>query len=115
MITPRQETPRSIDPAAQSIVDTIAVAGVRRLCQRLVEELSSLHRDVTVVTSDVDIQAEVRTARGVRGLCRIVPYRELIHVQVGDRIMWESRVRDDAGYYQAVDMILRSFLRAFGR
>jgi hypothetical protein len=105
---------RPIAPAAQSIVDAVATAGVRRLCQQLVEEISNLHRDVELTATDVDIQAEIRTRGRARPLCRIVPYRELIHVQVGSDPMWESRVRDEAGYFAAIDMILRTFLRTFG-
>ncbi len=93
------------------LVDTIADAGVRELCLRLLKEVSGLHADVVVSADGVDIRAEVRG----RSLCRIVPYRELFHVQVGASPMWESRVRDEAGYFEAVDMILRTFLRAMAR
>jgi hypothetical protein len=76
-----------------------------------VDELARLHGDVSLSVGTVDIRAE---AWG-RQLCRIVPYRELIHVQVGEAPMWESRVRDEAAYLEAIDMILSTFLRAVPR
>jgi len=84
-----------------------AHAHVRDLCSRLVDELGSLHGDIEVVGTGVDIRAEFRG----RTLCRLVPYRELVHIQVGDSPVWEGRIRNDRDYLEVVDMILRAFVR----
>jgi hypothetical protein len=82
-------------------------AHVRDLCARLVEDLGALHREVEVVGTGVDIRAEFRG----RTLCRLVPYRELVHIQVGDSPVWEARIRNERDYLEAVDMMLRAFVR----
>jgi hypothetical protein len=95
-------------PSVRSLVDGVGDPEVRRLCHGLVGELARLHEAVVVSPGPVDIRAE---AWG-RQLCRIVPYRELVHVQVGERPTWETRVRDEVSYLEAVDMILSAFLRS---
>jgi hypothetical protein len=40
-----------------------------------------------------------------------VPYRELVHIQVGDSPVWEARIRNERDYLEAVDMMLRAFVR----
>jgi len=74
---------------------------------RLVQVLRELHTDVGVSESGVELRAEL----GGRMLCRVVPYRELLHIQVGDSPTWEVRVRDEAGFLDAVDRTLAAFLR----
>ena len=75
--------------------------------RRLVQVLRDLHTDVGVSESGVELRAEF----GGRMLCRVVPYRELLHVQVGDSPTWEVRVRDEAGFLDAVDRTLEAFVR----
>lgn len=74
--------------------------------ERLVAILGGLHTDVSVGETGVELRARV----GERTLCRVVPYRELLHVQVGDAPVWEVRVRDEAAFLDAVDRILRAFV-----
>ena len=90
--------------------DVITNASVRALFHELIEILSNLHGDVVMHRSPVD----VRTEFNGRTICRIVPYRELIHLQVGDAPVWEVRIRDEAGYLEAVDRILVVFLSLAG-
>jgi len=74
---------------------------------RLVLFLHGLHTDGRVRESGVELRAEL----GGRLLCRVVPYRELLHIQVGDAPTWEVRVRDEAGFLDAIDRILAVFVR----
>jgi len=74
---------------------------------RLVDSLRSLPGSVRVEESSVDLRAEF----GRRLLCRVVPYRELLHIQVGAEPTWEIRVRDRGAYASAIDRIFREFLR----
>lgn len=91
---------------SDSLGDVIANVAVRGFFHELLEILSNLHEDVAVRWSPVDIRAEF----AARTICRIVPYRELIHIHVGDAPAWEVRVRDEVGYLEAVDRILDVFL-----
>lgn len=84
----------------------ITNTSVRALFHELLEIVSTLHDGVTIHRSPVDIRAEYAG----RTICRVVPYRELIHLQIGDAPVWEVRVRDEAGYLDAVDRILDVFL-----
>jgi hypothetical protein len=91
---------------SDSLGDVIANVAVRGYFHELIEILANLHEDVAVRWSPVDIRAEF----AARTICRVVPYRELIHIHVGDAPAWEVRVRDEAGYLEAVDRILDVFL-----
>jgi len=86
--------------------DIIANVSVRGYFHELVDILSNLHDDVDVFRSPVDIRAEY----GGRTICRVVPYRELIHLHVGDTPAWEVRIRDEVAYLDAVDRVLDVFL-----
>lgn len=101
------ETPAAV----RALAERFEVPEVRGLFLRLADDLNRMHGDVCVTVSDIDLRAD---AAG-RPLCRLVPYRELIHVQVGDGPAWESRVRETGGYYQAVDMIVATLLQALSR
>lgn len=85
--------------------DVIADAAVHKLYHRLIAYVSGLHEDLDMRRSAVEIHAEYHG----RPLCRIVPYRELLHIHVGDAPAWEVRVRDDAGFLEAVHRILENF------
>ena len=96
----------SAPPPAPSLADIIVDRTLRQLYDRLIDALRGLHADVAVSESAVEARAEYDG----RTLCRIVPYRELVHVQVGDPRVWEIRVRDTAGFHEVLDRILRTFL-----
>ena len=90
-----------------SFGDIIANVSVRGFFHELVDVLTHLHEDVEVQYSPVDIRAEYCG----RTICRIVPYRELVHMQIGDDPVWEVRIRGEAGYLDAVDLIFDVFLK----
>jgi hypothetical protein len=46
-------------------------------------------------------------------LCRVVSYRELLHIQIGQNPMWETRVRASSEFPPVMEHIVRAFLRAF--
>lgn len=86
--------------------ESIANLTVRGFFYELLEILSNLGEDVEIGTSPVDIRAELFG----KTLCRVVPYRELIHLHVGDDPVWEIRVRNETGHLEAVDRILEVYL-----
>ena len=90
-----------------ALADVITDQSVRSMYGSLVECLESLHGSVRVKESGIELRAEFENNL----LCRVVPYRELLHIQVGKDPTWEVRVRDRSGYAGAVDRILREFLR----
>ena len=100
---------RTVRPEARrsGLADVIVDQSVRSMYGRLVGCLESLHGSVRVTESGIELRAEFEN----RILCRVVPYRELLHIQVGTDPTWEVRVRDRTGYVGAVDRILREFLR----
>lgn len=91
---------------ASALAEAITDRYVREMFDSLIERLGALHDDVTVSADGVDVRVEYSGLF----LCRLVPYRELIHIQIGESPTWEIRVRDEAGYFQAVDRILRTFV-----
>jgi hypothetical protein len=107
------EPPRAAAASAphRPISDAVSHAHVRDSCARLVEDVASLHREVTIAGTGVDIRAEFRG----RLLCRVVPYRELLHVHVGDGPTWEARVRNESDYVSVVDAVVRAFRRMASR
>jgi hypothetical protein len=58
-------------------------------------------------------RVEIRLNFEKRLLCRVVPYRELFHVQVGEENAWEIRVRDEAALLDTVDRVLARFLQLY--
>lgn len=76
---------------------------------RFVALLSGVHEGVQVQATRV----EVRFFLGDAFLCRLVPYRELFHVQIGDAPSWDARVRTQDGYAEAVDRALQRYLDVF--
>jgi hypothetical protein len=79
---------------------------VRGYFYELVKIVSGLNADVDVQYGSVDIRVEYTG----KCICRIVPYRELIHLHIGESPVWEVRVRDEAAYLEAVDRILDVYL-----
>jgi len=86
--------------------ETITNLTVRGYFYELLEILTNLGEDVEIGASPVDIRAEYSG----NTICRLVPYRELIHLHVGGGPIWEVRIRDEAGYLEAVDRILDVYL-----
>ena len=86
--------------------DVIANVTVRGFFFELLGILQDLHEDVVVQHGPVDIRAEYLD----KCICRIVPYRELVHLHIGESPVWEVRIRDEAGYLDAVDRILDVYL-----
>lgn len=86
--------------------EIISDASIRRRFDDLLGLLEGLHERVTVSIGNVDVRVEYDG----KLLCRVVPYRELIHLQIGDSPTWEIRVGNDKGYAEAVDRILKTFL-----
>ncbi len=82
---------------------------VKRLYQSFLDAIQSFHNEVGLETTRVEIRAYYGNAL----LCRVVPYRELFHVQVGEENAWEIRVRDEAGYLDTLDRVLVRFLNVF--
>jgi len=89
--------------------EVVARLDVARLSGELRDTLFRLHGDVRVVESAVDVIAEFR---GVT-FCRIAPYRELVHVQVGHAPVWESRIRTADELPEVKARIVQAFLHVF--
>jgi hypothetical protein len=68
-----------------------------------------VHGEIDVQTTRVEIRFFFRS----QFLCRVSPYRELFHVQVGDTPAWETRVRSEAGFNETMDRALQRFLHVF--
>jgi hypothetical protein len=86
--------------------DVIVNVGVRGFFCELIQILTDLHEEVEIHHGPVDIRAEYAG----NCICRIVPYRELIHIQIGESPIWEVRVRNESAYLDAVDRILDVYL-----
>jgi hypothetical protein len=93
-------------PRPHRLGDTISDATVRGFYHKLLEIVGTLHDDVTLHHTEVDVRAEYEGCP----ICRLVPYRELIHLQIGDAPAWEIRIRDEQGFLEAVDRVLEKFV-----
>jgi hypothetical protein len=93
----------------QTLASEIADRDVRALFDRFVETYSNLHGEIRVQATSVEIRFFYKD----EFLCRLAPYRELFHVQVGDKPVWETRVRTRAGFQDTIDRALRRFLRVY--
>jgi hypothetical protein len=82
---------------------------VKALFDRFVDTYANLHDDIRVQTTSV----EVRFFYKDEFLCRLAPYRELFHVQVGEGPAWETRVRSEASFLDTIDRALQRFLRVY--
>ena len=88
--------------------DEISQGFVADLYRRFVTTVGELHPSVRVRSSRVEARFFYNDAL----LCRVVPYRELFHVQIGDAA-WETRVRNEAGFLDAVDRTVQRFLQIY--
>lgn len=89
--------------------DRIAVPEVKALYDRFIGAAAGIHGDVEVKAAQLDSRI---LFHGVL-ICRVAPYRELFHVQIGGDPAWETRVRDAAGCADAVDRMLARFLELY--
>lgn len=94
---------------ATQLGDEISQGAVADLFRRYVGVVGDLHPQVESRASAV----EARFFFNQRLLCRVVPYRELFHVQIGDQHAWETRVRNEAGFLEAVDRTVQRFLHVY--
>ncbi len=97
--------------ARSNLADVVTDPKVARLLDDLRVALPRLHGDMRVVESAMDLRAEFRGEL----VCRVVPYRELLHVQVGEEPMWEARIRSTREFPHVIDRIVRAFLRVYAR
>ncbi len=98
-------------PRPSNLAEVVANQALARLVGDLRVALARLHSDVRVVETSLELRAEYH---GVV-ICRVVPYRELLHIQVGQDPMWEARLRRANEFPQVLDRIVRVFLRALAR
>lgn len=102
----RQEQ-RPDSPPPDRFGEIITDSSVRGYYREIIDHLRKLHEGVTVSYCDVDVRAEY----GGRLICRIVPYRELLHIQIGHSPVWEVRVKNETGFMEAMGHILETFLK----
>ena len=84
----------------------IADPVVRELYYRFLASVRDIHDEVRVEPARLDLKIFWKDSL----LCRVAPYRELFHVQVGKDDLWETRVRNHKGCVEAVDRVLVRFL-----
>ena len=92
-------------PVAQLAAE-IADGSVRLLFERLVDEIGNVHPDVETTTTSVEMQLSYRGEL----LCRLVPYKELVHVRIGEPPGWETRIRSEHALLDAIDRVLMRLL-----
>lgn len=98
-------------PPRPGLADVVADRALAHRLDELRAALARLHSEVIVTETSMELQAEFR---GVR-FCRVVPYRELLHIQVGDNPTWETRVRHAGELPLVIEHIVRAFLRVYAR
>lgn len=101
---------RSQPRALENLGDVISDSAVRTLFHRFAADLSHLHANLDLRVTETELHASFNG----RQVCRVVPYRELLHVQAGDRPLWETRVRSESDYWDAFDRVLEGLLRWAG-
>lgn len=94
---------------ASGLDDVISDHRLKGLYLRFIRHLSRLHDSIKVESTSV----EVRVFYLDKLICRVVPYRELFHVQIGEWPTWEIRVRDEGGYAESLDRAIEYFLSAY--
>jgi hypothetical protein len=95
--------------ALSALAERIGEERLRGLYTRMLDALGSFSGSLDAEVSAV----EARFLYRGRFLCRIVPYREIIHIQIGDSPTWETRIRDDSGWAQALDRLFERFLEIY--
>jgi hypothetical protein len=82
---------------------------LRDLYERFLAQIRGVHDEIEFEATRVEIRIFFRESL----LCRIVPYRELFHVLIGDENPWEIRVRDEATCLSTLDRVLDKFFERF--
>ncbi len=98
-------TPRMDDDPGSLIADPT----VRELHGKFRDAIHDMHDEVRIEATRFEWRALFRDAL----LCRVVPYRELFHVQVGKKVVWETRVRDASSCLAALHRALGEFLEVY--
>jgi hypothetical protein len=96
-------------PDKSSLGEIIFDRRLRDLYSRFLADIRELHDEILVESTRVEVRVFFRG----RLLCRVVPYRELFHVQIGERDPWEIRVRDEATCVRTMDCVLGKFFEDF--
>jgi hypothetical protein len=96
-------------PQVSNLVERLSSGYLKSLFSELILHLSALNDEVEVRSCDIEVRIELSNNL----ICRIVPYRELLHIQVGDCPGWEVRIRDEQGYFEALDMCISQYLKMF--
>jgi hypothetical protein len=91
------------------LADEIEDRPVKVLFERFVETYTNVHDEIRAQETNVEIRFFYKDDF----LCRVAPYRELFHVQVGDGPIWETRVRTEASFRDTVDRALQRFLQVY--
>lgn len=97
------------DSPCAMLSEAITDSRVRELYLDCIANVSGLHEEVTHAVTGLEVRFFFRDAL----LARIVPYRELLHIQVGNASGWEIRVREEQGYLETLDLIIHQFLHIF--
>ncbi len=98
-------------PTPLSGADQFDDPAVARLYVDLVEFIGNLDDRVEIDDNGVDVRAQFAGET----LARVVPYRELMHVSIGEEPVWEARLRDHRGWMEAADRVLEVFVERFSR
>jgi len=106
MATAPRVSPGETDPGT-----IIADERIRELYCKFLDAICGFHDDVKLRTS----RMETRVFFGDTFLCRVVAYRQLFHVVVGNERAWETRVRDPDGCADALDRVLSRFLDTYAK
>jgi hypothetical protein len=96
-------------PDRSNLGEIIFDRRLRNLYERFLAEIRGLHDEVLFESTRVEVRVFFRNTL----LCRVVPYRELFHVQIGDQDPWEIRVRDKATCVRTLDCVLGMFFKIF--
>ncbi|UCG50434.1 MAG: hypothetical protein JSW58_09470 [Candidatus Latescibacterota bacterium] len=89
--------------------DVIANQRVKELYYKFLGAVCGIHDEVILKTSQTESRILFRNTL----LCRVVPYRDLFHVQIGEKDTWEIRVKDEACCVDTLDRVLARFLDVY--
>ncbi len=82
-------------------------SGLKELFREMCSKVSLLHADMKLDISSVEVRAYLWNSP----VCRLVPYPELLHVQVGREPVWDLRLKDRKTYFRAIDRVLEEYLQ----
>lgn len=91
--------------------DVIAEPKLRALYDRFMTAIRRIHPGIVVRPARMESRIVYRDAV----VCRVVPYRELFHVQVGGTPGWETRVRDADDCAETLHRVLNRWLDLYSR